>query len=299
MGALLTNASQIYAFVYFGAIIVVALLESIRPRRMASGLLGLRWFGNFTLTILGAMLIRVLFPLFGVGWALFCSERGLGLFNQVAWPAWAEFMLTIVIIDWVNWAQHYLLHRIPPLWRIHRTHHSDPEYDFTTGVRFHPFETVLSTAVLAAAILAIGGPPVAVFVSQLLTVAVAFAEHANFYVPASIDRVLRLVVVTPDMHRIHHSQDAREGNSNFSNVFSWWDRLFGTYVDQPAEGHDGIVFGVAELSGRRHIMVPWMLLQPFLRPELRAEPAAAEAATTAIPRATSDPPLNAAETPPV
>ena len=172
METLLKNGSQLYAFVYFGAIIVVALLESVLPRRAAGNTLGLRWFGNFSLTIIGAILVRALFPLVGVGWAVFCSERGLGLFNQVTWPPWSEFALTIVAIDAVYYVQHYMLHRIPMLWRLHRTHHSDQEYDFTTGVRFHPFEAVYTTAVLLAAILALGAPPVAVLASQLLSVAV-------------------------------------------------------------------------------------------------------------------------------
>ena len=265
MDSLLKNGAQIYAFVYFGGIIAVALLESVLPRRVPGATLGLRWFGNFSLTILGAVLVRVLFPLAGVGWAVFCSERRLGLFNQVAWPWWVEFALTIVLIDLAYYLQHYLLHRVPMLWRMHRTHHTDQEYDFSTGVRFHPFEAVYTTTVVMAVILALGAPPVAVFVSQLLSIGVAFFEHANVRMPGRMDRALRLLFVTPDMHRIHHSQDIHEGESNFSNMFSFWDRLFGTYVDQPAAGHDGIVFGVADFSERKHLTLPWMLVQPFLR----------------------------------
>lgn len=270
MDTFLKNGSQIYAFVYFGAIIAVALLEWVVPRRAPSDLMRLRWFGNFSLTIIGAMLVRLFFPLVGVGWAVFCSERGIGLFNQVDWPMWSEFALTIVVIDAVRYGQHYLLHRVPVLWRLHRTHHSDHEYDFTTGVRFHPLEAMYSTAGLFGAILALGAPPVAVLASQLLTVALSFIEHSNVRIPLLLDRVLRVVFVTPDMHRIHHSQDVREGESNFSNTFSWWDRLFGTYVDQPAAGHDGLVFGVAELSERKHLTLPWMLAQPFLNPKQEA-----------------------------
>ena len=265
MDSLLKNGAQVYAFVYFGGIIAVALLESVLPRRAPGATLGLRWFGNFSLTILGAILVRLLFPLAGVGWAVFCSERRLGLFNQVAWPSVVEFALTIVLIDLAYYVQHYLLHRVPMLWRMHRTHHTDQEYDFSTGVRFHPFEAVYTTTVVMALILALGAPPVAVFVSQLLSIGVAFFEHANVRMPGRMDRVLRLLFVTPDMHRIHHSQEIQEGESNFSNMFSFWDRLFGTYLDQPAAGHDGIVFGVAEFSERKHLTLPWMLVQPFLR----------------------------------
>ncbi len=288
--ALVKNGAELYAYVYFGAIIVVALLEAARPRRVPGSILAQRWFGNFSLTIIGTILIRVLFPVFGVGWAVFCTERGLGLLNQVTWPWWLELALTIVVIDFTLYVQHYLLHRVPVLWRLHRTHHSDHEFDFTTGVRFHPFEAVYSTTVLLGTIVALGPPPGAVLVSQLLTVAVAFAGHANLRIPVSVDRVARLLVVTPDMHRIHHSQDVGEGNSNFSNTLPWWDHLFGTYVDQPAAGHDGIVFGVAELSERKHQTLPWMLAQPFLslkgQPELGSTGSgrAATAATAGTPR---------------
>lgn len=270
MESLLKNGTQIYALVYFGGIIVVALLESVLPRRAVDATLGLRWFGNFSLTIIGAVLVRALFPLAGVGWAVFCSERGLGLLNQVRWPGWLEFALTIVVIDLFYYVQHYLLHRIPVLWRLHRTHHTDQEYDFSTGVRFHPFEMLCATVSLMGVVLALGAPPAAVFVSQLLAVAVALFEHANVRMPDWIDRGLRVLIVTPDMHRIHHSQDIREGESNFANTFSFWDRLFGTYVDQPAAGHDGIVFGVSEFSDRKHLTLPWMLAQPFLRQPTQA-----------------------------
>jgi sterol desaturase/sphingolipid hydroxylase (fatty acid hydroxylase superfamily) len=284
METLLKNGSQVYAFVYFGAIVVVALLESVLPRRVAGDALGLRGFGNFSLTIIGAIMVRALFPLAGVGWAVFCSERGLGLFNQVAWPAWVEIALTIVVIDLSYYIQHFLLHRVPALWRLHRTHHTDLDYDFTTGLRFHPFEMVGAAVTIMGVVLALGAPPVAVLVSQLLSVAVAFVEHANVRMPWWMDRALRAIIVTPDMHRIHHSQDIREGDSNFANTFSWWDRLFGTYVDQPAAGHDGIVFGVSDFSERKHLTLPWMLAQPFLSskrqasaPEAAASPTVAKA----------------------
>lgn len=265
--ALLKDGSQLYALVYFGAIIIVALLEHVRPRRTPGDTLRLRWFGNFSLTILGALLVRILFPVVGVGWAVVCADHGWGVLNQVGGSWWTKLAVTIVVIDLANYVQHVILHRVPVLWRMHRTHHSDLDYDFTTGARFHPFETVYSTAVVMAVILVLGPPPAAVMVSQALSVAVAFVEHANLRIPPALDGILRLVVVTPDMHRIHHSQDLREGDSNFSNMFSWWDRLFGTYVDQPAAGHDGIAFGVAELAERKHLTVPWMLAQPFLNPK--------------------------------
>lgn len=264
MEALLSHASQAYAFSYFGVVIVIALLECVVPRRAPGDTLALRWFGNVTITILDTIVVRALFPIAGIAWAMFCSERGWGLFNRVAWATPLEFVLTIVLLDLFFYGQHYLLHRVAALWRLHRTHHSDQEYDFTTGLRFHPLEMMFSTALLLGALLILGAPPVAVLVSQLLSTAINFIEHANVRIPASLDRVVRVVFVTPDMHRIHHSAAPGESRSNFANTFSWWDRVFGTYVDQPAAGHANIAFGLAEFGERKHLTLPWMLAQPFI-----------------------------------
>jgi len=274
------STSTLYTAVYFGGLLAVALLEWALPRRPFGESTGLRWFGNFGLQIIGGVLVRALFPLFGVGWAAFCREHGLGFFNVVHWPAWIAFALTIPALDLAAYAQHYVLHRVPVLWRVHRAHHSDLDCDFSTGLRFHPFEAVYSTAILCGVILALGVPPAGVLISQILALALDFVEHANLRIPASLEHVLRLVVVTPDMHRIHHSQDPREGNSNFANVFSWWDRIFGTYVDHPAAGHEGIKFGLTELSDRKHLTLPWMLADPFLSP---VRPAAADRPPTPEP----------------
>ena len=265
MEAFLNRANEVYAVEYFGVIIALALLEWVVPRRPAGDTLRQRWIGNVGIAIVDTILVRSLFPIIGLGFAILCSERGWGLFNQFAVPRWAAFVLTIVALDLAYYAQHYLLHQIPVLWRLHQVHHSDQDYDFTTGLRFHPLESVFSTAVLLGAILALGAPPIAVLVFQLLSVGVSFVEHANLRIPSSLDRVLRMFVVTPDMHRIHHSQNMREGQSNFATTFSWWDRLFGTYVDQPAAGHEGIAFGLAQFPERKHLTLPWMLAQPFLR----------------------------------
>jgi sterol desaturase/sphingolipid hydroxylase (fatty acid hydroxylase superfamily) len=264
MDALLKNGAEVYAVAYFGAILGVALVEWMLPRRVATELVRVRWLGNFGLTLIGSVLVRLLFPIAGVGWAIFCQERGLGLLNQVSWPAWIVFPLTIVVIDLSHYVQHYLLHRVPAFWRLHRTHHTDLEYDFSTGVRFHPFEMVFATVMLMIVLTALGAPPAAVLISQVLTVIADFVEHANVRMPAALDRTLRLVFVTPDMHRVHHSQEHREGNSNFSNMLSVWDRLFGTYVDQPAAGHERIAFGIPEFTERKHQRLDWMLVQPFL-----------------------------------
>jgi len=264
MASLLSHAAQAYALIYFGAVIVMALLECVVPRRVPGDTLALRWFGNVAITVLDTIIVRALFPIAALGLSIVCSERGWGILNLLTWPTWLEFSLTIVVLDLFLYGQHYLLHRIGFLWRLHRTHHSDQEYDLTTGLRFHPLEMLFSTALFLGVVLILGAPPVAVLASQLMSTAVTFIEHANVRIPASIDRVIRLVFVTPDMHRIHHSSAPGEGRSNFANTFSWWDRLFGTYIDQPAAGHANISFGLAEFSERKHLTLPWMLAQPFI-----------------------------------
>jgi sterol desaturase/sphingolipid hydroxylase (fatty acid hydroxylase superfamily) len=266
LGTLLRHGAEVSTFIYFGLAIAVSLLEWVIPRRRVADTVRLRWLSNISIAIVGTVLVRSLFPMLSVAWATLCHGRGWGFFNHVACPAWLAFVLTLVALDAVYYAQHYALHRVPLLWRLHRTHHTDQEFDFSTGVRSHPFETILTTVVSFTTIFVLGAPPIAVFMMMLLSTAVTFVDHANVRVPSSLDRVLRLVLVTPDMHRIHHSRDVREGESNLSNLFSWWDRLFSTYRDQPAAGAD-MAFGVAGFEERRHLTLPWMLAQPFLHPD--------------------------------
>jgi sterol desaturase/sphingolipid hydroxylase (fatty acid hydroxylase superfamily) len=265
MEALLTNASEIYAFHYFGIIILVSLLEWGVPRRVAARGLRVRWLSNFGITLIDAAVLRLLFPVAGFGWALYCAERGWGLLNQMFVPAWVAFIVTVLVLDLATFMQHYLLHHVPLLWRMHRTHHSDHDCDFSTAARFHPVEVIYTTAILSGTIAALGLPAVAVFVSQLLTTAISFAEHGNVRIAVSVERVLKLFIVTPDMHRIHHSADVSETNSNYGTLFPWWDRLFGTYVDEPAAGDDGVIFGLAEFNEQQHQTLLGLLAQPFAR----------------------------------
>jgi len=261
---LLSRASEIYAYVFFGTVVAIALIEWAMPRRRPGDTLALRWFGNIAIWILDTIVVRALFPAGTIAWAAFCAERGWGLLHAVSWPASVGLVVTLIGLDFVNYSQHYLLHRIPLLWRLHRTHHSDADYDFTTGLRFHPVETLFTTTLQFAAIFLLGAAPLAVFVVQMVFLVISFIEHGNLRLPDGVDRVARLLFVTPDMHRIHHSQAAGESQSNFSNLFSWWDRLFGTYVHAPSAGHEGIVFGLPEFTERKHATLPWMLVQPFL-----------------------------------
>jgi sterol desaturase/sphingolipid hydroxylase (fatty acid hydroxylase superfamily) len=267
MNTLLEHVSEAYAVTYFGAVILLCLIEWAVPRRPPTDALRLRWVGNIGIAVLDTVLVRALFPMIGVVWASFCVQRGWGLFNQVDVPSWLVLVATVLVLDAGSYAQHVTLHRVPLLWRLHRTHHTDQEFDFTTGVRFHPLEAVFTTAITVALVALLGAPPAAVLLSQLVTIAVAFFEHANIHLPESVDRVLRRVVVTPDLHRTHHSLDRRESQANFGAVFPWWDRLLGTYIDQPAAGHEHVAFGVKGFGGRKHLSLPWMIVQPLLVPE--------------------------------
>jgi sterol desaturase/sphingolipid hydroxylase (fatty acid hydroxylase superfamily) len=259
---MLTHASRMYAFSYFGIIILASLLEWVLPRREGIDL-RFRWLSNFGLTLIDSLFLRLLFPLAGFGWALYCAERGWGVFNQISAPSWLTVVITLLALDLATFMQHYFLHHVPLFWRMHRTHHSDYDCDFSTAARFHPLESVYTTTVLAATVAALGLPAAAVFISQLLTTLVSFAEHANVSIPASVDRVLRLVVVTPDVHRIHHSAVISETNSNYGTLFPWWDRLFGTYVAEPAAGQEHLIFGLVDFSERRHQTLRGLLAQPF------------------------------------
>jgi sterol desaturase/sphingolipid hydroxylase (fatty acid hydroxylase superfamily) len=274
---LLTHASEIYAFFYFGVIILVSLLEWVIPRREVASALRLRWISNFGITVIDSLVLRALFPIAGLGWAIYCANRGWGLLNHISAPSWLTLAVTLLALDLATYAQHYVLHHVPLFWRMHRTHHSDLDCDFSTGVRFHPLESLYTTTILTATIAVLGLPAAAVFVSQLLTTVVTFAEHGNVFIPRSVDRVIRLFFVTPDVHRIHHSADASDTNSNYGTVFSWWDRLFGTYVAEPAEGQDHLIFGLAEFSERRYQTLSGLLAQPFADDTAsRREPRAGE-----------------------
>jgi sterol desaturase/sphingolipid hydroxylase (fatty acid hydroxylase superfamily) len=273
--------SELYAVDYFGIIILVSLLEYVIPRREVGPTLRLRWVSNFGISIICTIATRAVFPLIGVGWATLCRERGWGIFNHLAAPAWLTFTTTLLVLDLGAYGQHYLLHRIPWLWKLHRAHHTDHDCDFSTGARFHPLEAIFTNAVTITVIAILGAPPLAVFVSQLVSTAIGFIEHGNVRVPLSVDRAVRFVIVTPDMHRIHHSQEAGENQVNYGTTFTWWDRLLRTYRDRAARGADGIVFGVEGFDGRKHQTLPWILAQPFLREHVQ------DVATEAIPQATS------------
>jgi sterol desaturase/sphingolipid hydroxylase (fatty acid hydroxylase superfamily) len=244
---------------------IFAALEWLSPRRTARLPRAHRLATNSAIMVLGAVLLRVmalLLPLLAVGAALDAAQLGWGLFNTVDWNPWVEGALAILILDLAIWAQHLVTHTVPILWRFHRVHHADGDFDVTTAIRFHPVEIAASMLVKIAVIYALGPSAMAVLVFEVLLNGTALFNHANLALPRWLDGTLRLVLVTPDMHRVHHSTERTEHDSNFGFCLSIWDRLFRTYRAQPAEGHDAMTIGL-DWQDDRPSRLGWSLLLPF------------------------------------
>ena len=273
----------------FFAIILaaVALAEIGAPRRrLTVGKAG-RWRTNLTMTLIDTLVVRLLFPILPVGIALLCAERGWGFLNHFPVPLPAAVAIGVLALDLIIYLQHVMVHMLPLFWRLHGVHHTDLDIDATTGVRFHPLEIVLSALIKAAAVAALGVPALGVLIFDVLLNGTSLFNHGNIGLPAALDRRLRLFVVTPDMHRVHHSVLIRETNSNFGFNFPWWDRLFGTYRPQPAAGHEGMKIGISEFRNERALTLGGLLLLPFGRAlasgSLRGGPYSGGTATTAGP----------------
>ena len=248
---------------FAGVFAVMAAWEWIVPRRKQAIGRTWRWPNNLGVVVVDALFVRILFPTAAVGLALIAEAQGFGLFNMVAFPWWIAVVLSMVILDLAIYLQHVLFHAVPALWRLHRMHHADLDIDVTTGLRFHPIEIVLSILIKFAVIAVLGAPAAAVLIFEVLLNATSMFNHSNVRIPAGIDRVLRWFVVTPDMHRIHHSILSRETNSNFGFNLPWWDHLLGTYRAQPEVGHEGMTIGIEQFRNPRELRLDRMLLQPF------------------------------------
>lgn len=240
----LDNEPAIRLASFLGVFAVVALFEVMAPRRALTVSKALRWGSNLGLVALNTLLLRLVFPLAAAGVAAFGVANGWGLLNHFQVPFWIAAPLAVIAMDFVIWLQHVLVHAVPALWRLHRVHHADLDYDLTTGARFHPIEIALSMLIKFATITVLGPPVLAVVIFEVLLNATALFNHGNIRLPARVDRLLRWVVVTPDMHRVHHSVEDDETNSNFGFNLPWWDRLFGTYRAQPRAGHEGMIIGI-------------------------------------------------------
>ena len=264
MDGWMQTLQQLSMWSFFGIVTVLVLVEWAAPRRVASPTLTTRWTGNVALLFLNSFLLRWLTPVAGVAWAAICQSRGWGILSWWQAPEWVAVVVTVASIDLAHYLRHLLLHRNAWLWRVHVTHHSDLDFDFTTGLRFHPIDAILSTVVLLATVTLVGAPPLAVLLAELLERASVLVEHANVRVPPRIDRLLRLLFVTPDMHRIHHSRALGDTGSNLATTFSCWDRVFGTYRATSSSGATDLVIGLAEFDDPKHLRLHWMLAQPFM-----------------------------------
>ena len=249
---------------FLGIFAVMAVWEVLAPRRALTVSKAVRWVNNLGLVAFNTVLLRLLFPAAAVGMAVFATDQGWGLFNYFQTPAWLAIPTAVMAMDFVIWLQHVMVHAVPALWRLHRVHHADLDYDLTTGARFHPIEIILSMLIKFATIMVLGPAVVAVIVFEVILNGMAMFNHGNVRLPLALDRALRWLIVTPDMHRVHHSVEDDEANSNFGFNLSWWDRLFGTYRDQPRGGHTGMTIGIHGYRQPRQVSwLPGLLALPF------------------------------------
>jgi sterol desaturase/sphingolipid hydroxylase (fatty acid hydroxylase superfamily) len=252
---------------FVGGFLLMMLWELLTPRRPQVVSRLLRWPNNLGLLVLDTIVARLVFPLAAVGMAFFAQAHGWGLFNLLPLPAWLAMPAVVLLLDLTIYGQHVAFHAVPVLWRLHRMHHADLEFDVTTGLRFHPAEILLSMGIKLVAVVVLGAPPASVLVFEVLLNVTSMFNHGNVRLPSGLDHMLRFIVVTPDMHRVHHSIDRRETDSNFGFNVPWWDRLFGTYRPQPAAGHALMTLGIDRFRDPRELWVDRMLLQP-----LRSDP---------------------------
>ncbi len=242
----------------------MAIWESLAPRRKLTVKRPWRWTSNLGLVFLNSLLLRLIAPLGAAGVALLAESRDWGLFNAIDVSAWMALVLSVLILDLAVYSQHVAFHAVPLFWRLHMVHHADLDIDVTTGSRFHTIEILLSFGIKAVVILLIGAPAVGVVIFEVLLNGTSMFNHSNIRMPLVIDRWLRMLVVTPDMHRVHHSWHRRETNSNFGFNLPWWDHLFGTYLDQPSDGHESMTIGLKEIRDERIAeRLPRMLALPL------------------------------------
>jgi sterol desaturase/sphingolipid hydroxylase (fatty acid hydroxylase superfamily) len=255
--------------IFASVFLALALIEFAWPKRKLSASKRKRWFTNAGIAATSAVLLRLMAmlaaPVAAVAAAIYAQANGLGLLNNVSWPVWIEVAIALIVLDLAIWFQHWVSHHVPIFWRLHKVHHADRDIDVTTAVRFHPVEIGLSMIWKIVVVVPLGAAPLAVFLFEVILNACAMFNHANIALPLGLDRLLRLFMVTPDMHRVHHSVVRREHNSNYGFNLSVWDRLFGTYRAQPEAGHQGMTIGLAPYQTEGPTRFGWSLLLPFRR----------------------------------
>ena len=261
---LLHHESAIRLGCFFIVLLAMIGWEWRWPRRVLSLPRARRWPANLGIVIIDSLVLRLTFPVLAVGAAGFAEAQGWGLWHWLHAPFWLVLIGSLLLLDLTIYGQHVLFHRVPILWRLHRMHHTDLDFDATTALRFHPLEIVLSMLIKLAVVVALGVPPVAVVLFEVILNAAAMFNHGNVVLPKRLDRGLRWIVVTPDMHRVHHSVRVEETDSNFGFNLPWWDRLFGTYRDQPHDGHTEMTIGLEYFRDERATRLDGLLMQPFL-----------------------------------
>lgn len=254
---------------FLGLLMVMMLWEWRKPARTLQQPRWLRWSSNLGIVVINTAVLRFFIPLLAVGTALWVTEKGIGLFNRIDWPLWLEILLTYLILDMAIYFQHVLVHYVPLFWRFHRMHHADLDFDTTTGLRFHPVEIIFSMLIKMALVAAIGAPAVGVIIFEIILSAGAVFNHSNVRLPTVIEPWVRALIVTPDMHRVHHSVIRRETNSNFGFSLSIWDRVFGTYIKQPQAGHTNMTIGIEVFRDSKDLYLHRMLIQPLSNPVLK------------------------------
>jgi sterol desaturase/sphingolipid hydroxylase (fatty acid hydroxylase superfamily) len=260
---MLENEAVIRLGFFLGTLFVLALLERMAPRRVLSTPKPARWFANLGIVTVDTFIVRFLFPVLPAGFALLCRQEGWGLLNYFQVPYGAAVVAGVVLFDFFIYIQHVLFHHVPSLWRLHMIHHADLDFDLTTGIRFHPFEIVLSLGIKLGIVYLFGPPALSVILFEIILNSTAMFSHSNLRLPLWLDGVLRLVIVTPDMHRVHHSVIIGERNSNFGFNLSIWDLLLGTYRPQPEKGHEGMTIGLANFRDPGRLSLLHLLAMPF------------------------------------
>jgi sterol desaturase/sphingolipid hydroxylase (fatty acid hydroxylase superfamily) len=263
---LLANESLIRITSFLVIFVAMAAWEATAPRRQRELSRLLRWSNNLGLVLIDRVLLHLSFPVLAVGFALLAEARGWGVLNSFDVPFALALPVSLLALDLAIYLQHVLFHAVPALWRLHRVHHADLEFDVTTGLRFHPLEILLSMAIKLAVVAALGPPAIAVLVFEVLLNATSMFNHSNVRIPLGLDRILRWILVTPDMHRVHHSIHPNETNSNFGFNLPWWDRLLGTYRAQPRDGHEGMTIGIEQFRTPRELWLDRLLIQPLRGP---------------------------------
>ena len=249
---------------FFGILVIMFLWEMAAPRRPLSTSKITRWISNLGMVMIDSITVRLVFPAALTGVAILAQQRGWGLFNQLELSDVSKIIFSVLILDLAIYLQHVMFHSAPLLWRLHMVHHSDMDIDVTTGVRFHPIEIMLSLGIKMMAVILIGAPPASVLIFEIILNGTSMFNHGNVRYSQRIDSFLRLLVVTPEMHRVHHATIRWETNSNLGFNFPWWDRLFGTYRDQPAKGHLEMTIGLDQYKEPQKLTLPWLIVLPFI-----------------------------------